>query len=311
MRMAIVKLCLALATVAAVMTLATAPARAQAVRTWVSGVGDDANPCSRTAPCNTFAGAISKTAACGEIDALDPGGFGAVTITKCITINGGGGRAGQAASILASGTNGVIVNATGANDRVVLRNLDIQGAGTGLAGVNFIAGIALTIDNVDIDNFANACVNFQPNIRASLVMTGSMLNNCAGGGIVSSAVTSGVNRLNIQNSTIHRSGVGLTADQNTVAIILDSMIANNTGGGVLANAATAQVSIDRSTVSNNQGFGVQSTSGAIIRMSNTSIAYNNGTGLLSSGGGQILTWSNNWVGGNTTDGTRTGTISPQ
>ncbi|MCU0340213.1 MAG: hypothetical protein MUE30_10020, partial [Spirosomaceae bacterium] len=74
---------------------------------WVSGVGDDANPCSRTAPCKTFAGAISKTAAGGEISVLDPGGFGAVTITKSITLNGDGTLAG----ILASGTNGIVINA--------------------------------------------------------------------------------------------------------------------------------------------------------------------------------------------------------
>src|SRR5580692_846428 len=81
--------------------LATAPAHAQATRTWISGVGDDANPCSRTAPCKTFAGAIAKTSPGGEIDALDPGGFGGVTITKSITFDGGGG---QVASILVSGT---------------------------------------------------------------------------------------------------------------------------------------------------------------------------------------------------------------
>src|SRR2546421_13089227 len=86
-------------------------AQAQVTRTWVSGVGDDANPCSRTAPCKTFAGAISKTAAGGEIDCIDSGGFGAVTITKAITIDGTGVMAG----ILNSLTNGVIVNA-GAND---------------------------------------------------------------------------------------------------------------------------------------------------------------------------------------------------
>src|SRR6478752_10655610 len=85
---------------------ATVPANAQATRTWVSGVGDDANPCSRTAPCKTFAGAISKTAVGGEINALDPGGYGTVTITKSITIDGGGG---QVASILASGTNGIVI----------------------------------------------------------------------------------------------------------------------------------------------------------------------------------------------------------
>src|SRR5438309_8365754 len=92
-----------------------ASASAQASRTWVSGVGDDANPCSRTAPCKTFPGAYSKTAVGGEIDALDPGGFGTITIGKSITLDGGGG---QVASILASSTNGVIING-GATDRVI------------------------------------------------------------------------------------------------------------------------------------------------------------------------------------------------
>src|SRR6516225_8890284 len=99
----------------------------QATRTWVSGVGDDVNPCSRTAPCKTFAGAISKTAPGGEIDALDPGGFGALTINKSITIDGGGG---QVASVLASGTNGIVV-AAGAADVVTLRNLRINGVISG------------------------------------------------------------------------------------------------------------------------------------------------------------------------------------
>src|SRR5262244_3440938 len=98
-------------------------AQAQASRTWVSGVGDDVNPCSRTAPCKTFAGAISKTAAGGEIDALDPGGFGALTITKAITIDGGGG---QVASVLVSGTNGIVVQA-GSSDVVIIKNIRFQG----------------------------------------------------------------------------------------------------------------------------------------------------------------------------------------
>jgi hypothetical protein len=115
-------------------------ANAQASRTWVSGVGDDANPCSRTAPCKTFAGAISKTAPGGEIDALDPGGFGAVTITKAITIDGGGG---QVASVLVSGTNGIVVQA-GPNDVVTLRNIQINGIGTGINGVRFLSGKAIS-----------------------------------------------------------------------------------------------------------------------------------------------------------------------
>ena len=106
--------------------LPASPAQAQATRTWVSGVGDDANPCSRTAPCKTFAGAISKTAAGGEINAIDPAGYGAVTITKAITIDGGGG---QVASVLVSGTNGIVV-AAGPSDTVILRNIRINGIGT-------------------------------------------------------------------------------------------------------------------------------------------------------------------------------------
>src|ERR1700748_2425149 len=111
----------------AVVAMGTGLMYGQATRTWVSGVGDDANPCSRTAPCKTFAGAISKTAAGGEIDALDPAGFGALTITKAITIDGGGG---QVASVLVAGTNGIVVQA-GPSDQVILRNLRINGIGTG------------------------------------------------------------------------------------------------------------------------------------------------------------------------------------
>src|SRR5512142_2165430 len=98
---------------------------AQATRTWVSGVGDDANPCSRTAPCKTFAGAISKTAAGGVISVIDPGGYGAVTITKSITIDGGG----VLASVLVAGTLGINVNA-GYTDVVILKGLQIVGVGS-------------------------------------------------------------------------------------------------------------------------------------------------------------------------------------
>ena len=121
-----------LAMVAGTVLLAMAgQASAQATRTWVSGVGDDANPCSRTAPCKTFAGAISKTAANGEINCLDPGGFGAVTITKSIVID----CAGTLGSVLNAGTNGIVVNAV-ATDNVILRNFSLEGAGTGINGIH-------------------------------------------------------------------------------------------------------------------------------------------------------------------------------
>src|SRR5258705_8615274 len=127
-------------------------AQAQATRTWVSGVGDEANPCSRPAPCKTFAGAISKTAAGGEIDALDPGGFGAVTITKSVTID-----ACCMAGILAAGTNGVTVNdslsGTPNTAVVTLRHLSINGAFTGQNGVRFLSGKSLNIDTCQIFGF--------------------------------------------------------------------------------------------------------------------------------------------------------------
>src|SRR5258705_10547133 len=112
--------------VAAFLLMVTSMANAQATRTWVSGVGDDVNPCSRTAPCKTWAGAISKTFINGEIDALDEGGFGTLTITKSITIEGTYGSG--FGSTLASGTTGFIINLWTANPNnpfrpILLRNL--------------------------------------------------------------------------------------------------------------------------------------------------------------------------------------------
>src|SRR5882672_5000986 len=128
--------------------LSSAPAHAQATRTWVSGVGDDANPCSRTAPCQTFAGAISKTAAGGEINCLDPGGFGAVTIIKTITID----CRDVYGSVLVTGSDGIVINGAGAI--VKLRNLNINGLkDTGAAsmnGISILAASSVFIENVVI-----------------------------------------------------------------------------------------------------------------------------------------------------------------
>src|SRR5262249_32467858 len=153
-----------------------APAAAQATRTWVSGLGDDANPCSRTAPCKTFAGAISKTAPGGEISVLDPGGFGAVTITKSISIvNDGVGVAG----ILVAGTNGIVINA-GAADVINLRGIIIDGQTTGLAGINFIAGGSLNVQNCVIKNFKSgvaAGLNFAPGVTSQFSVQDTVFTN--------------------------------------------------------------------------------------------------------------------------------------
>ena len=145
------------------MLVVCSAASAQATRTWVSGVGDDANPCSRTAPCKTFAGAISKTAAKGKINCLDPGGFGAVTITKSITIDCMNTEAG----ILAAGVNGVIINAL-TGDKVTLRGLEISGVDTGLDGVKVLSAGTVIIEKTwihDMQNGINVGVNQTPNIE--------------------------------------------------------------------------------------------------------------------------------------------------
>lgn len=304
--MKILSLLLAIIPAPFMATLFAVPANAQATRTWVSGVGDDANPCSRTAPCKTFAGAISKTAPGGEIDALDPGGFGTLTITKAITIDGGEG---QVASVLAAGTNGFNISA-GSNDRVILRNLTINGASTGINGINFISAHSLSVEHCTIMNFSNVGINFHPSIHASLVLTDSNLEANAGGALIGSATT-GVSQLNVIRSSFHRSGFGVMAAQNSDVQITSSLIANNTADGAQANGATAQVTLDSTTITRNGGDGVHALNGGIVRMSNDTVSFNLSTGLLAESGGQILTFSNNWVAGNTPDGTRTGTIAPQ
>src|ERR1700730_6952963 len=132
--------------------LASAPAHAQATRTWVSGVGDDANPCSRMAPCKTFAGAISKTALNGEINCLDPGGFGAVTITKSITLD----CHEVFASILNSGTNGINIafDAFGGDVQktVRIRNLNLNGANTGVIGIRITGGTTVAAGVVIVED---------------------------------------------------------------------------------------------------------------------------------------------------------------
>src|SRR4029078_1970183 len=161
-------------------------AQAQATRTWVSGVGDAFNPCSRTAPCKTYAGAISKTAKDGEISTLDPGGFGTVTITKSITINGGGAGQGYGSILSARSPGGGTVNITDAADvrkTVRLNWLDINGASTGTNGVRFIRGNALHIENCNLDGFVDSGVNLNASTQAvnQLHMRNVSIRNVANG----------------------------------------------------------------------------------------------------------------------------------
>jgi hypothetical protein len=295
--------------------LCTTSLFAQATRTWVSGVGDDVNPCSRTAPCKTFAGAISKTASGGIIDALDPGGYGAVTITKPITIEGNG----TLASGLASGTNGVIVNiTTGTNKDVVLRNLLLDGSGTtlGLNGIRFIAGDSLTVENCSIEQFSNAGIQFEPTGTARLNVSKTTITAMVTHGIHVRPAVGGVARVSIWESDIVKNATGITiADANNTPIafsISRSRIANNTVDGIFANSTTASgitALVVGNDISHNAGVGLR-TAGANgrIRAANNLIT-GNGTGT-SAPAGELCSFLNNQVSGNSANGAFTGTCVP-
>ncbi len=209
----------------ALLGLSQAPAHAQATRTWVSGVGDDANPCSRTAPCKTFAGAISKTATGGEINCLDPGGFGAVTITKAITISCDAGTAG----VLASGTNGIIVNVA-STASVLLQGLDIEGAGTGLNGVQVVGSGEVFIRNCQVRHFTGNGVNVVGTAGAHVIIEDSQILfnsggvNVKGAGGASNAVT-------VANSYIHaNTNFSIQADGavNSIGLFTSSLTGSTT-----------------------------------------------------------------------------------
>ncbi len=300
-------------------------ASAQATRTWVSGVGDDVNPCSRTAPCKTFAGAISKTAAGGEIDVLDPGGFGTLNITKSITIDGSGGSVG---SVLSSSTNGFLINTVGVS--VVLRNLTINGAGTGLNGVRFLQGTSLIIEHCNImDSQAAGAtdtgfgVQFAPSTDGELSIIDTTIsgNGNAGGstgaGIQIKPTSSGTARVSLSNVTSTNNVIGVRVDGSastgagiTVAV-KDSLFSNNQHSGVVAIAPSGgqAVSIllkDSTSTSNGVVSGAPGVRAdgalATIRISNVNITGNS-LGVSTANGGQLLSYGDNAIDGNTNNGT--------
>ncbi|MBK5258937.1 MAG: right-handed parallel beta-helix repeat-containing protein [Thermoanaerobaculia bacterium] len=264
---------------------------AQATRTWVSGVGDDANPCSRTAPCKTYAGAISKTAANGEISTLDPGGFGAVTITKAMTINGDGTLAG----ILSAGTTGIIVNA-GVNDRVIIRGVSINGGGTGTNGIRYIAGKSLTVENVTIEGFTTRGIDMSLTTNGKLFVRNTKISD----GVTGIFVTTTSGQAQAMLEDVHLTGLttGIEASTNGRATVTDSNISGNTGNGILASTATSRMNIDVCQISFNDVAGVNATGvGAIVRLNGNHIVNNN-AGISFVGGATMESTGNNRVAGN-------------
>lgn len=263
------------------LTTGSITASAQATRTWVSGVGDDVNPCSRTAPCKTLAGAISKTAAGGEINVLDPGGFGAVTITKSITIDGGG----IIGSILSSGTNGIIVNAP--NALVTIRNFSINGAGTtqGINGIRVLAVKKLLVENCFLSNFSGNGIDFNSTTAADIV----------------------INNTTIQNASI---GISYTGPSSSIGpagfIVVDGChIHSVLNAGISIVSGTATVG---NSVISGSGTGVESKTGSAAHLTGNTIT-NNATAFK--GPGTLTSAKNNSVTGNTAQGVTPTVVSQQ
>lgn len=277
------------------------PASAQATRTWVSGVGDDANPCSRTAPCKTWAGAISKTSAGGEIDALDPGGFGGLTITKAITLDGGGG---QVASVLVSGTNGITV-AAGAGDIVILRNLRFNGLSSGLNGVLFNSGAMLNVENCDIFGFTQAAIGVASSATGRLnVKNTTLVNSMAGISFTGTAGMSG----SVDHTYMNNDNTGIISSAGSPNFTITNSVIAGGGTGINAGSAATRFDVDSSTI---EGTGTAlnaSVSGALIRASNNNLD-NNSVNFAIAGGATIQSTGNNRIGGGS--GAPNGTYTQQ
>ncbi|HEV2845371.1 MAG TPA: hypothetical protein VG477_11035 [Thermoanaerobaculia bacterium] len=311
------RLSLTIAVTALALALSPSSAIAQATRTWVSGVGDDTFPCSRTAPCKTFAGAILKTAAGGEINVLDPGSYGAVTITKSLTIDASGNFAGTLATL---GINGIIINAA-ATDVVHLRGLTIDGAGSGANGIRFLAGAALHVEDCVIRGFQAATagnghgITFVPSGASELFVSDTVISangtGSNGGGILIKPSGSGSAKVNLEEVRMHNNVFGFKADGSVAtgaagiaAVIRDSSSSGNGFGGITALGGTQSVNVfvDHCAVNSNGTTGLATSGlGAILRYTNTTVT-GNATGLQFAAPAQLISFESNNVAGNTSDG---------
>jgi hypothetical protein len=261
--------------------LSGTPASAQATRTWVSGVGDDANPCSRTAPCKTFAGAISKTAIDGQIDCLDPGGFGALTITKSITID----CHEIFGSILVTGTPGITIIADSAPN-VRIRNMNFTGLGTGTNAIRItgstVANTKVYLQDIWIDDFNARGVSDERTNGGQLYIGNTQINNIVGAAV--SLAGSSTVQVSIDSSRLLASGFGVSAGPNANIMINRTIISGNNIG---VDCEGASINVDNSVISAN-GTGLNQTAGT-IKLSNTDVVFN----ITAAVAGTVMSYTNN------------------
>jgi hypothetical protein len=299
----------------------TVPADAQAIRTWVSGAGNDDQVCSVIAPCKTFTVAHAKTAAGGEINCLDPGGFGSVTITKSITIDCLKVQAG----VLAAGLNGITIDAPGIVVR--LRGLSIDGLGTGLVGVNFIRGARLYIEKCSIASFqagAAQGVRFIPDTAAELYVNDTVISEngtaATGAGIFVQPSRAAPAKVVLDGVQLLRNAQGLRVDGTLGATgtrrvtVTRSEVAGNLFQGIVAttNSAAISILVNSTAVSNNGSIGIQSDGAQSVIMIGNNVITGNDVGISATASGTLVSYLTNTINLNiTNDGAPTGTQAPQ
>ena len=265
-------------------------------RTYVSGTGDDANPCTAPWPCQTFQAALTMTAAGGEIYVLDSANYGPVTINKAVTITSEGAVAG----ILASSGVGITISA-GANDVINLRGLDIDGSNTGSVGIQFNSGQSLNVQKSAIRNFTGSGINFAPSGTSALfVIDTTIINNVSNGISLANNATGALSRINAT-----KNGVGILAYGSGVSLTVADTVAGNNTYGIGASSSAVMI---RNSMFNSNTIGICADQSAMVRVGQSTITAN-ATGWQATNGGQVLSYGNNNVNGNTTDGSATTTVA--
>jgi hypothetical protein len=280
-------------------------------RTWVSGVGDDNSlSCSRTAPCKTFNGALQKTTAGGEIDAMDPGPYGTTNVTKAVTIDGGG----FVASVIASGTNGITINA-GTTDVVVIRNVQVMGAGSGIAGVKIVGAKAIVLDNMRITGMGSGNargIDVQNVGLCHITIRNTHVEGNTGIGAVFQGVFANTVVADISHSSFTNNGShGIYATNGARVALHDVVSSENAIAGLIVDGTGTNVSVLGSSFTNNTNSGVQAGTGtavtATIALSKSAITGNSPGVQIS--GGVVQTHQDNAILGNNVD-VAGGSLSP-
>jgi hypothetical protein len=301
--LAMTKLVLSLTLTGAACLLSSMPALAQS-RVFIAAQGSDANPCTFAAPCRTFQHAHDTVQAGGEIDVLDPAGYGTISINKAISIQGHG-FAGIAAP---NNANAITINA-GPGDRINLRGLLIDGAGSGADGILFQAGWSLNLQDCLVRNFllGNGII-FAPGASGNLFVSDTVISDNAFDGIgvtpvASGTVTVALDRVEIDNNNqygLRASAVGASTASINVSL-RDSVVAYN-GTGVYAlsgfsNPQPIVITVANSGIDNNNvALNAQGATAAIYATRST--ITGNTTSLQVTSSGQIWSYGDNAIHGN-------------